>query len=108
MLRELGIGLVAYSPLGRGFLTGSLRSPADLERLDAGDFCKSLPRFTGENFQRNVRLADQVQALADKMGATSAQVALAWLLAQGEDIVPIPAPSASPGWRRTPLRTPWN
>ena len=108
MLRELGIGLVAYSPLGRGFLTGSLRSPADLERLDAGDFRKSLPRFTGENFQRNVRLADQVQALADKMGATSAQVALAWLLAQGEDIVPIPAPSASPGWRRTPLRTPWN
>jgi aryl-alcohol dehydrogenase-like predicted oxidoreductase len=90
VLRELGIGLVAYSPLGRGFLAGSLRSPADLERLDDGDFRKSLPRFAGENFQRNVRLADQVQAIADKVGATSAQIALAWLLAQGEDIVPIP------------------
>ncbi|WP_250009998.1 aldo/keto reductase [Actinoplanes sp. M2I2] len=90
VLRELGIGLVAYSPLGRGFLAGSLRSPADLEKLDDGDFRKSLPRFTGENFRRNVRLADQVQALADQIGATSAQVALAWLLAQGEDIVPIP------------------
>jgi len=90
VLRELGIGLVAYSPLGRGFLTGALRSPADLEKLDDSDFRKNHPRFTGENFQRNLRIADHVQAVADRAGATSAQVALAWLLAQGDDIVPIP------------------
>ncbi|MEU8301800.1 aldo/keto reductase [Micromonospora sp. NPDC048909] len=90
MLRELGIGLVAYSPLGRGFLTGALRTPADVERLDDSDFRKNHPRFTGENFQRNLRIADQVQAVADQVGATSAQVALAWLLTQGDDIVPIP------------------
>jgi aryl-alcohol dehydrogenase-like predicted oxidoreductase len=90
VLRELGIGLVAYSPLGRGFLTGALRTPADVERLDDSDFRKHHPRFTGENFERNLRIADQVQAVADKVGATAAQVALAWLLAQGEDIVPIP------------------
>ncbi|MFG1648535.1 aldo/keto reductase [Micromonospora sp. NPDC049275] len=90
VLRELGIGLVAYSPLGRGFLTGALRSPADVERLDDSDFRKNHPRFTGENFQRNLRIADQVQAVADQAGATSGQVALAWLLAQGDDIVPIP------------------
>jgi len=90
VLRELRIGLVAYSPLGRGFLTGALRSPADLERLDDDDFRKNHPRFTGENFQRNLRIADEVQAVADQVGATSAQVALAWLLAQGDDVVPIP------------------
>ncbi|MCM4079018.1 aldo/keto reductase [Paractinoplanes hotanensis] len=90
LLRELGIGLVAYSPLSRGFLTGALRTPADVEKLDDNDFRKNHPRFTGENFQRNVRLADQVRAVADQVGATSAQVALAWLLAQGGDIVPIP------------------
>jgi aryl-alcohol dehydrogenase-like predicted oxidoreductase len=90
VLRELGIGLVAYSPLGRGFLTGALRTPADLERLDDSDFRKDHPRFTGENFQRNQRIADEVQAVADEVGATPAQVALAWLLAQGDDIVPIP------------------
>ncbi|MEV6493531.1 aldo/keto reductase [Actinoplanes sp. NPDC051633] len=90
VLRELGIGLVAYSPLGRGFLTGALRSPADVEKLDDSDFRKNNPRFTGENFQRNLRLADQVQAVADQVGATSAQVALAWLLAKGDDVVPIP------------------
>jgi aryl-alcohol dehydrogenase-like predicted oxidoreductase len=90
LLRELGIGLVAYSPLGRGFLTGALRTPADVEKLDDSDFRKNHPRFTGENFQRNVRLADQVQAIADQVGATSGQVALAWLLAKGNDIVPIP------------------
>ena len=90
VLRELGIGLVAYSPLGRGFLTGALRTPADVEKLDDSDFRKHHPRFTGENFQRNLRIADQVQAVADQVGATSAQVALAWLLAQGDDIVPIP------------------
>jgi aryl-alcohol dehydrogenase-like predicted oxidoreductase len=90
VLRELGIGLVAYSPLGRGFLTGALRSPADLEKLDDSDFRKGHPRFTGENFQRNLRLADEVQKVADEAGATPAQVALAWLLAQGDDVVPIP------------------
>ncbi|RSM69618.1 aldo/keto reductase [Actinoplanes sp. ATCC 53533] len=90
VLRELGIGLVAYSPLGHGFLTGSLRTPADLEKLDDSDFRKNNPRFTGENFQRNLRLADQVRAVADQTGATSAQVALAWLLTKGDDIVPIP------------------
>jgi aryl-alcohol dehydrogenase-like predicted oxidoreductase len=90
VLRGLGIGLVAYSPLGRGFLTGALRSPADLERLDDKDFRKTNPRFAGENFQRNLRIADEVQAVADQVGATSAQVALAWLLAQGGDVVPIP------------------
>ena len=90
VLRELGIGLVAYSPLGRGFLTGALQTPADVERLDDSDFRKNNPRFTGENLQRNLRLAAQVQALAEQAGATSAQVALAWLLAKGDDIVPIP------------------
>ncbi|BCY09629.1 aldo/keto reductase [Actinoplanes sp. L3-i22] len=90
VLRELGIGLVAYSPLSRGFLTGALRTPADVEKLDDSDFRRSNPRFTGENFARNVRLADQVRAVAEQAGATSAQVALAWLLAQGDDVVPIP------------------
>jgi aryl-alcohol dehydrogenase-like predicted oxidoreductase len=90
VLRELGIGLVAYSPLGRGFLTGTLRTQADVERLDDSDFRKNNPRFTGENLQHNLRLAAEVQAIADRIGVTSAQVALAWLLAQGDDIVPIP------------------
>ncbi len=90
VLRELGIGLVAYSPLGHGFLTGSLRTQADLDALDDSDFRKNNPRFTGENFQRNLRLADQVKVIADQAGATPAQVALAWLLTRGDDIVPIP------------------
>jgi aryl-alcohol dehydrogenase-like predicted oxidoreductase len=87
LLRELGIGLVAYSPLGRGFLTGAIRS---IDDLDADDFRRTNPRFTGENFQRNLDLADEVGVLAREIGATPAQVALAWLLARGEDIVPIP------------------
>lgn len=87
LLRELGIGLVAYSPLGRGFLTGAIRS---IDDLDADDSRRSNPRFTGENFRRNLDLADEVAALAREIGATPAQVALAWLLAQGEDVVPIP------------------
>ena len=90
VLRELGIGLVAYSPLGHGFLTGSLRTQADLDKLDDSDFRKNNPRFTGENFQRNLRLADAVQKIADQAGATPAQVALAWLLTRGNDVVPIP------------------
>lgn len=93
LLRELGIGLVAYSPLGRGFLTGSIRSIDDLEE---GDSRRTNPRFTGDNFQRNLDLADEVGALAREIGATPAQVALAWLLAQGDDVVPIPGTKKVP------------
>lgn len=90
LLRELGIGLVAYSPLGHGFLTGTLRTPADVASLDDNDFRKNNPRFTGDNFGLNLRIADQVKAIAGEAGATPAQVALAWLLTKGGDIVPIP------------------
>ncbi|MGW0580651.1 aldo/keto reductase [Streptomyces sp. NPDC002920] len=86
-LRELGVGFVPYSPLGHGFLTGQIRSTDDFAD---DDWRKNNPRFTGENFQRNLRLADEVKAVADEAGATPAQVALAWLLAQGDDIAPIP------------------
>ncbi|HUU36167.1 MAG TPA: aldo/keto reductase [Vicinamibacterales bacterium] len=85
--RELGIGFVAYSPLGRGFLTGRFRSIDDLE---ANDWRRQNPRFQGENFQKNLDVVAQVQALARDKGCTPAQLALAWLLAQGDDIVPIP------------------
>ena len=87
LLRELTIGFVPYSPLGHGFLTGQIRS---VEDFDDSDWRTTNPRFTGENFQRNLRLADEVQAVATEAGATPAQVALAWLLAQGDDIAPIP------------------
>jgi aryl-alcohol dehydrogenase-like predicted oxidoreductase len=87
LLRELGIGFVAYSPLGHGFLTGTVRSTEDLA---ASDWRKTNPRFTGENFQRNLAIADEVSAIAAEAGATPAQVAIAWLLAQGDDIAPIP------------------
>ena len=87
LLRELGIGFVAYSPLGHGFLTGKIRLT---EQLADDDWRKTNPRFTGENFQRNLRIADQVEAIAAEAGATPAQVALAWLLAKGDDIAPIP------------------
>jgi aryl-alcohol dehydrogenase-like predicted oxidoreductase len=86
-LRELGIGLVAYSPLGRGFLSARFRSPDD---LDADDWRRTQPRFRGENAQRNLELAAKVSGLAAEKGITSAQLALAWVLAQGDDIVPIP------------------
>ncbi len=85
--RELGIGFVAYSPLGRGFLTGRFKTADD---IPAGDWRRRHPRFDGENFQRNLRLADTVTRLAIEIGCTPAQAALAWVLAQGEDIVPIP------------------
>lgn len=85
--RELGIGIVAYSPLGRGFLTGAITSPDD---FPDGDFRKYLPRFTGEGFVRNIALVDEVRALADTKGCTPAQLALAWVLSRGEDVVPIP------------------
>ena len=87
VLRELNIGLVPFAPLGHGFLTGTIRTTDDFKE---GDFRHGNPRFTGENFQRNLRLADEVQAVAAEAGATPAQVALAWLLAQGDDIAPIP------------------
>jgi aryl-alcohol dehydrogenase-like predicted oxidoreductase len=87
LVRELGIGFVAYSPLGRGFLTGELRSPDD---LDASDFRRNNPRFSQENFEKNLRIVNEVKAVAQEAAVTPAQVALAWLLAQGEDIVPIP------------------
>src|SRR5881396_1984597 len=87
LLRELGIGFVPYSPLGHGFLTGTIRSPED---LSDNDWRKTNPRFTGENFQRNLRIVAEVEAVAAEVGATPAQVALAWLLAQGDDIAPIP------------------
>jgi aryl-alcohol dehydrogenase-like predicted oxidoreductase len=85
--RELGIGFVAYSPLGRGFLTGRFRSEDDFED---GDFRKYQPRFKGESFQRNWDLLERMQALAAEKEATPGQIALAWVLAQGSDIVPIP------------------
>jgi aryl-alcohol dehydrogenase-like predicted oxidoreductase len=86
-VRELGIGFVAYSPLGRGFLTGRFRS---IDDLPEDDFRRSSPRFEGENFDRNLELVDRVEELADEKGVAAGQLALAWVLAQGEDVVPIP------------------
>ncbi|MBV9921200.1 MAG: aldo/keto reductase [Pseudonocardia sp.] len=86
-VRELGIGFVAYSPLGRGFLSGAIRSIDDLE---ANDFRRHNPRFQGDNFAKNLALVDKVNELAAAKGITASQVALAWLLAKGDDVVPIP------------------
>jgi aryl-alcohol dehydrogenase-like predicted oxidoreductase len=86
-LNELGIALVAYSPLGRGFLSGRFSSP---EELDEGDFRRYGPRFTGENLQANLKLAERVKELAEEKGITPGQLALAWVLSRGEQIVPIP------------------
>ncbi|MBW4427374.1 MAG: aldo/keto reductase [Nostoc desertorum CM1-VF14] len=86
-VRELGIGFVPYSPLGRGFLSGAITSPDDLA---PDDYRRNAPRFQGENFYKNLQLVEQVKAIATEKGVTSSQLALAWLLAQGEDIVPIP------------------
>jgi aryl-alcohol dehydrogenase-like predicted oxidoreductase len=85
--RELGIGFVPYSPLGRGFLSGRFKSPAD---LDVNDFRRHGPRFTGENLDSNLKLAAKMAEIAQEKGITPAQLALAWVLAQGEDLVPIP------------------
>jgi aryl-alcohol dehydrogenase-like predicted oxidoreductase len=85
--RRLGVGFVPYSPLGRGFLTGAIRSPDDFE---ADDYRRTSPRFQGENFAKNLALVDTVTAIAESKGVTPAQLALAWVLAQGDDIVPIP------------------
>ena len=87
LLRHLGIGFVPYSPLGHGFLTGQIRTVDD---IPDDDWRKTNPRFIGENFQLNLRIVDEVQAIAAEAGATPAQIALAWLLAQGNDIAPIP------------------
>ncbi|MCU1556459.1 MAG: aldo/keto reductase [Microbacteriaceae bacterium] len=87
VVRELGIGFVPYSPLGRGFLTGTIRS---LDQLEATDFRRNNPRFEGENLETNIRIVEQVDAVAAEIGARPGQVALAWLLAQGDDIAPIP------------------
>jgi aryl-alcohol dehydrogenase-like predicted oxidoreductase len=85
--RELGVGLVAYSPLGRGFLSGRITSPDD---FGEHDFRRDHPRFTGENFARNLELVDQVRQLAASKGVTPSQLAIAWVLAQGDDVVAIP------------------
>ena len=87
LVRELGIGFVPYSPLGHGFLTGTIRSPED---LSDDDWRKTNPRFTEGNFEKNLRIVDEVETVASEVDATPAQVALAWLLAQGDDIAPIP------------------
>ncbi len=87
LLRKLGIALVAYSPLGRGFLTGSFKKPED---IPDGDYRKNSPRFQGENFTKNIKLVEELEKLARARGVTAAQLALAWVLAQGDDIVPIP------------------
>ena len=98
LLRELGIGFVPYSPLGHGFLTGAIRST---EELDDTDWRKTNPRFTGENFRRNLRIADEVQEVAGEVGATPAQVAIAWLLAKETTSPRSPGRSGSHGSRRT-------
>ena len=85
--RRLGVGFVAYSPLGRGFLTGAIQQPEDFAE---DDYRRTSPRFQGENFTRNLHLVEQVEALAQRKGCKASQLALAWVLAQGEDIVPIP------------------
>ena len=85
--KELGIAFVPYSPLGRGFLTGQIKSPDDLEK---DDWRRNMPRFQGENFQKNVDLATRIHDFASAKGCTPGQLALAWVLAQGEDIIPIP------------------
>jgi aryl-alcohol dehydrogenase-like predicted oxidoreductase len=86
-VRELGIGFVAYSPLGRGFLTAKI---ASLDDLADNDWRRSMPRFEQENFRRNIELVEKIKELAAKKGCSPAQLALAWLLAQGDDMVPIP------------------
>ena len=87
VLRELGIGFVPYSPLGHGLLTGQIQS---IEDFPDDDWRRSNPRFTGENFQRNLRIVEEVRAIGAEIGATPAQTALAWILTKGDDIAPIP------------------
>ncbi len=101
-IRELGIGLVPFSPLGRGFLSGTIRS---IDDRAADDYRRTSPHFMGENFQRNLELVAVVERLAADKGVTPSQLALAWVLAHGDDIVPIPGTRRRPGWRRT--SPPW-
>ncbi|MBU6468928.1 MAG: aldo/keto reductase [Betaproteobacteria bacterium] len=91
--RELGIGYVAYSPLGRGFLTGQFKSPED---FDSEDYRRRSPRFQGENFIKNLALVEIIENLAKQKGCSAAQLAIAWVMAQGEDIVPIPGSKSLP------------
>ena len=102
-MRELGVGFVAYSPLGRGFLTGRIRSVDEL----AGDDYRRVrfPRFQRENFERNLELVEQVEAVAKRRGATPRQLALAWVLSRGDDVVPIPGTKRASTWRRTSARS---
>ncbi len=87
MCRELGIAVFAYSPVGRGMLTGRIRSPDDLE---PGDLRRNVPRFNAENFPRNLELVDRMHAIAARQGCTAGQLAIAWVMAQCDDIIPIP------------------
>ena len=105
-VRELGIGFVAYSPLGRGFLTGRFQRPEDIPE---GDWRRMSPRFQGANFQRNLMLVERVKEIAARRKVTPSQLALAWLLAQGDDIVPIPGTKRRPTWKRTwrPSKSSW-
>ena len=96
--REHGIGIVPFSPLGRGFLTGAITSPDDFAE---DDWRRTHPRFTGEAFTANLRLVEAVRAMAEEKGVTAGQLALAWVLAQGPDVVPSRAPSGAATWRRT-------
>jgi aryl-alcohol dehydrogenase-like predicted oxidoreductase len=86
-VRELGIGFVPYAPIGRGFLSGEIRN---VDELAPDDFRRNNPRFQGDNLARNLELVDRVRAMATEKGVTASQLALAWVLAQGEDVVPIP------------------
>jgi aryl-alcohol dehydrogenase-like predicted oxidoreductase len=92
-VRELGIGFVAYSPLGRGFLSGQIQSPDDFEE---GDFRRANPRFQGENLERNLELVDRVRKIADEKGTTAGQLAIAWVMHRGDDLVPIPGTKRVP------------
>ena len=105
-MRELGIGFVAYSPLGRGFLTGRIRSA---DELDETGFRRNSPCFAGDNLRTNWRIVEVVEQAAAEIGATPAQIALAWLLAQGGDIVPVPEHAGANSSRRTsvPMRSNW-
>lgn len=85
--RELGIAVVAYSPLGRGFLTGQLKSPDDFEE---GDFRKNAPKYSKENWHNNMQLVDLLKNMAEQKGCTPGQLSLAWIMSQGDDIIPIP------------------
>ena len=97
-VRELGIGFVAYSPLGRGFLTGRFQRPEDIPE---GDWRRMSPRFQGENFRRNLMLVERVKEMAARWKVTPSQLVLAWLLAQGDDVVPIPGTKRRRTWKRT-------